>query len=143
MGSVYEWVKVAHILSVISWMVGFLYLPRLMVYHSASEPGGEASETFKVMERRLLKAIMTPAMIASWFFGLWLVWILDAWAEGWFISKFFLVVILTFFHGMAALWVKSFARDERSKPQRFYRIVNEIPAVIMIFIVILVIVKPF
>lgn len=143
MGSMYEWVKVAHILSVISWMVGFLYLPRLMVYHSAAEPGGEASETFKVMERRLLKAIMTPAMIASWIFGLWLAVLIDAWAEGWFVSKFFLVLLLSALHGMAASWVKSFARDERKRPQRFYRIVNEVPALFMVFIVILVILKPF
>ena len=139
----YEWVKIAHIVSVISWMVGFLYLPRLMVYHFDSKPGSETSETFKVMERRLLKGIMTPAMIASWGFGLWLVYLLDAWANGWFVSKFFLVLILTAFHGFAAGWVKSFARDERRKSQRFYRIVNEVPAIFMILIVALVILKPF
>ncbi len=139
----YEWVKVAHIVSVISWMVGFLYLPRLMVYHYESAVGSETSETFKIMERRLLKAIMTPAMIATWIFGLWLVVLLDAWGEAWFISKFFLVLILTVFHGFAAGWVKEFARDERKRKQRFFRIVNEVPAVFMILIVILVVVKPF
>ena len=139
----YEWVKVAHIVSVISWMVGFLYLPRLMVYHSASAVGSETSETFKIMERRLLKAIMTPAMIATWIFGLWLVVILHAWSEGWFMAKFLLVFVLTFFHGLAAGWVREFANDNRKRSQKFFRVVNEIPAVFLVLIVILVIVKPF
>lgn len=139
----YEWVKVAHILAVISWMVGFLYLPRLMVYHHASTIGGEASETFKVMERRLLKAIMTPAMLASWIFGLWLMVLIDGWTQPWFVVKLFLVLILSVFHMIAAGWVRSFASDERKRTQRFYRIANEIPAVLMVFIVVLVIVKPF
>ena len=139
----YEWVKVAHIVSVISWMVGFLYLPRLMVYHQASAIGSETSETFKVMERRLLKAIMTPAMLAAWIFGLWLMVLIGAWEFGWFISKLFLVLVLTFFHMAAAGWVREFASDQRKRSQRFYRVVNEIPAVIMILVVTLVIVKPF
>jgi putative membrane protein len=140
---VYEWVKVAHIVSVISWMVGFLYLPRLMVYHFTSPVGGEASEIFKVMERRLLKAIMTPAMISSWIFGLWLMISIAGWTQAWFISKLFLVLILTVFHMISARWVREFADDKRERSERFYRIVNEIPAVLMIFIVILVIIKPF
>jgi protoporphyrinogen IX oxidase len=140
---VYEWVKVAHIVSVISWMVGFLYLPRLMVYHFTSPVGGEASEIFKVMERRLLKAIMTPAMISSWIFGLWLMISIAGWTQAWFISKLFLVLILTVFHMISARWVREFAEDKRERSERFYRIVNEIPAVLMIFIVILVIIKPF
>ena len=139
----YEWVKVAHILSVISWMVGFLYLPRLMVYHFSSPVGGEASETFKVMERRLLKGIMTPAMIASWIFGLWLMVLISGWTQAWFVSKLFLVLILSVFHMIAAGWVRSFAADERKHSEKFYRIVNEIPAVLMLLIVVLVIVKPF
>jgi putative membrane protein len=139
----YEWVKVAHIVSVISWMVGFLYLPRLMVYHQKSSVGSDTSETFKVMERRLLKAIMTPAMIASWVFGLWLIVLLEAWGDAWFVSKLFLVFILTGFHGMAAKWVKEFSGDQRIRSQKFFRVVNEVPAVIMIFIVVLVVVKPF
>lgn len=139
----YEWVKVAHILSVISWMVGLLYLPRLMVYHCDSEVGSKQSETFKIMERRLLKAIMTPAMIASWIFGLWLVVLIQAWGDAWFIIKFFLVLILSAFHGFAAKWVKEFARDERKRKQRFFRFANEVPTVLMIFVVIMVIVKPF
>jgi len=139
----YEWVKVLHLISVISWMVGFLYLPRLMVYHNETKPGSEASETFKVMERRLLKAIMTPAMIASWIFGLWLMVILEAWQQGWFVSKLFLVLILSAFHGFSAKWVREFAADERKRKTRFYRFANEVPTVLMILIVILVIVKPF
>ncbi len=139
----YEWVKVAHIVSVISWMVGFLYLPRLMVYHHESSIGSDTSETFKIMGRRLLKAIMTPAMIATWVFGLWLMMLIQAWGEAWFISKLFLVLILTAFHGMAVKWVREFADDKRDRSQKFFRIVNEIPAVIMIAIVILVVVKPF
>jgi putative membrane protein len=139
----YEWVKVAHIVSVISWMVGFLYLPRLMVYHCEAIVGSESSETFKVMERRLMKAIMTPAMIASWIFGLWLMVITGAWAEGWFITKLFMVCLLVFFHVLSVGWVREFARDERKRTQKFFRVVNEIPAVIMVIVVILVVVKPF
>ncbi|MCB1422948.1 MAG: protoporphyrinogen oxidase HemJ [Nitratireductor sp.] len=139
----YEWIKVLHVVSVISWMVGFLYLPRLMVYHNETEPGSETSETFKVMERRLLKAIMTPAMIASWIFGLWLMVILEAWQEGWFVSKLFLVLLLSAFHGFATKWVREFAADERKRKTRFYRFANEVPTLLMILVVILVIVKPF
>ena len=139
----YEWIKVLHVVSVISWMVGFLYLPRLMVYHNETEPGSETSETFTVMERRLLKAIMTPAMIASWIFGLWLMVILEAWQEGWFVSKLFLVLLLSAFHGFATKWVREFAADERKRKTRFYRFANEVPTLLMILVVILVIVKPF
>ncbi len=143
MGDLYSWVKVAHIVSLISWMVGFLYLPRLLVYHFASEVGGDGSDTFKIMERRLLKAIMTPAMIATWGFGIWLASLSHAWSEGWFVSKLFLVLILTFMHFVIAKWVKEFADDQRKRSQKFYKIINEIPAVLMILIVILVIIKPF
>ncbi len=138
-----EWIKVGHIISVISWMVAMLYLPRLMVYHAVAEPGSETSETFKIMERRLLKAIMTPAMIASWVFGLWLAYELAVWDTGWFISKFFLVIVLTAMHGFNAKWVKEFARDERKRKQKFYRFANEVPTLLMIAIVILVEVQPF
>ena len=139
----YEWLKVFHIISVISWMVGLLYLPRLMVYHTEKKPGSESSETFKVMERRLLKGIMTPAMIASWFFGLAMAWTGNLWLEGWFVVKLFLVLLLSAQHGFCAVWVKEFAADERKRKQRFFRIVNEIPTVLMILIVMLVIIKPF
>ncbi len=138
-----EWVKVAHIVSVISWMVGLLYLPRLMVYHNDSAVGSDSSQTFKVMERRLLKAIMTPAMIASWIFGIWLMVLLESWSFGWFHAKLFLVIILSAFHGFSVTWVKSFARDERKKPTKFYRFANEFPTLIMICVVILVVVQPF
>lgn len=139
----YEWVKVLHIISIISWMAGLLYLPRLFIYHFDAEIGGIQSETFKIMERRLLKAIMTPAMLASWIFGLWLMVLINAHMEAWFVCKFFLVVILSAFHGFQAKWVKEFACDMRKHSTKFYRIANEIPTGLMILIVILVIVKPF
>ncbi len=120
-----------------------LYLPRLMVYHCDATVGSDLSEQLKVMERRLAKAIMTPAMIATWVFGLWLAYLINAWADPWFVSKFFLVFIMTAMHGIFASWVKKFARDENDKPQRFYRFANEIPTFLMILIVILVVVKPF
>ncbi|MEM9331724.1 MAG: protoporphyrinogen oxidase HemJ [Pseudomonadota bacterium] len=139
----YEWVKVLHILAVISWMAGLLYLPRLLIYHFDAEIGSVQSETFKIMERRLLKAIMTPAMLVSWAMGLWLVVLIDAHQEGWFVAKFFLVVLMSAFHGFQSKWVKEFAADKRLRSTRFYRIANEGPTLLMIFIVILVIVKPF
>ncbi|MEM7462322.1 MAG: protoporphyrinogen oxidase HemJ [Pseudomonadota bacterium] len=139
----YEWVKVLHIVSIISWMAGLLYLPRLFVYHSETEIGSAESETFKIMERRLLKAIMTPAMIASWVFGIWLMIILQSWRDGWFHTKLLLVILLSAFHMFCAVWVKEFARDERKRKSRFFRFVNEIPTVLMVLIVILVVVKPF
>ncbi|MDJ0614485.1 MAG: protoporphyrinogen oxidase HemJ [Rhizobiaceae bacterium] len=139
----YEWVKALHIISIISWMAGLLYLPRLMIYHFDAEIGSVQSETFKVMERRLLKAIMNPAMIASWIFGLWLVYLTAAYTEGWFVSKFFLVFLLTAFHMFEARWVKEFAADERRRSTRFYRFANEGPTLLMLGIVILVVVKPF
>ena len=139
----YEWVKVAHLASVISWMVGFLYLPRLMVYHVDAEIGSVQSETFKVMERRLLKGIMTPAMLASWVFGLWLMVLIEGWTQGWFVAKLFLVLILSVIHMITAKWVREFDADERNRTSRFFRLVNEIPAVLMVLVLILVIVKPF
>jgi len=138
-----EWLKVLHIISVISWMAALLYLPRLMVYHADKNPGSDASETFIIMERRLLKAIMTPAMIASWVFGLLLAWQNSLWTQGWFVTKFFLVVLLSAMHGFCAVWVKEFAADERKRQAKFFRWVNEIPTVLMILIVILVIIRPF
>jgi putative membrane protein len=139
----YEWVKVAHLASVISWIVGFLYLPRLMVYHVDAEIGSVQSETFKVMERRLLKGIMTPAMLASWVFGLWLMVLIEGWTQGWFVAKLFLVLILSVIHMITAKWVREFDADERNRTSRFFRLVNEIPAVLMVLVLILVIVKPF
>ena len=139
----YEWFKVAHIISFVAWMVGLLYLPRLMVYHSVAKRGSDLSENFKVMERRLLKAIMTPAMIATWIFGLAMAAMSGFWFEIWFMAKFALVIVLSGFHMVAIGWVRKFAVDENQKSQRFFRMVNEIPTLMMIFIVILVIIKPF
>ena len=140
----YLWIKALHIISVISWMAGMLYLPRLFVYHVTAERGSSQSETFKIMERRLLKAIMTPAMVASWIFGLLMVFLYDVgWGDAWFSVKLGLVLLLTACHGYLARCVRAFANDANDKPQRFYRILNEVPTLIMIAVVILVVVKPF
>ena len=139
----YEWILVLHIVSVISWMAGLLYLPRLFVYHVDAVAGSETSETFKIMERRLLRAIMTPAMIASWIFGLWLAALTGAFAEGWFHAKLLLLVLLTASHMAMARWRKDFERDENSKSAKFYRFANEAPTLLMIGIIIAVVVKPF
>lgn len=139
----YEWVKAFHIISVISWMACMLYLPRLLIYHFDAEVGSTQSETFKVMEKRLLKVIMTPAMIATWIFGLWLVYLTHAHAQGWFVTKFFLVILMSAFHGFESRWVREFANDERKRTVRFYRFANEGPTLLMIAIVILAVVKPF
>jgi len=144
----YEWIKAFHIIAVIAWMAGMLYLPRLFVYHCAAEPGSVQSETFKVMERRLLRAIINPAMIATWVFGLWLAWLgpdsRSGWfASGWLWAKIILVLALSAVHGLLARWMKDFAQDRNRHSQKFYRIINEVPAVLMILIVLLVVLKPF
>jgi protoporphyrinogen IX oxidase len=142
----YLWLKALHIIAVISWMAGMLYLPRLFVYHCAAAPGSAQSETFKVMERRLLKAIINPAMIATWLFGLSMIWLMgkDAFlAAYWLHAKLALVIALSGLHGFFVRWVKQFAADQNRHTAKFYRIVNEIPTVLMIAIVILVVVKPF
>ena len=139
----YEWIKALHVIAVISWMAGMLYLPRLFVYHCEAEVGSKQSETFKVMERRLLRAIIDPAMIVTWLAGLWLVWQGGWYASGWFHVKFVLVLIMSGVHGFLAARVRDFANDRNVRSQKFYRIINEIPTVLMIVIVILVIVKPF
>ena len=139
----YDWLKAFHVVAVIAWMAGLLYLPRLMVYHADAEPGSCQSETFKVMERRLLKAIMTPAMIASWAFGLILVYQGGWLASGWFHAKLLLVLLLSAYHGLMAGWTRAFAEDRNARPARFYRVMNEVPTLLMIGIVVLVIVKPF
>ena len=140
----YLWVKALHVISIIAWMAGLLYLPRLFVYHAAATPGSEASETFKVMERRLLRAIMNPAMIAAWIFGLWMISIAPTWLQhGWLHAKLLFVLGLTATHMMMARWRKDFEADRNTRPQRFFRIWNEVPTLLMIGIVIFVIVKPF
>ena len=137
------WVKALHIIAVIAWMAALLYLPRLLVYHADSAIGSEKSETFKVMERRLLRGIATPAMIATWAFGLLMAWLIGAWDEGWLHAKLAFVVALSAYHGFLALWVGEFAEDRNARPARFYRIANEVPTLFLIAIVILVVVKPF
>jgi putative membrane protein len=144
----YQWIKAFHIIAVIAWMAGMLYLPRLFVYHCAAEKGSIQSETFKVMERRLLRAIITPAMIATWVLGLWLAWhgpdSRYGWfASGWLGAKLMLVLVLSGLHGFLARWVKDFAADSNRHSQKFYRIINEVPTVLMIAIVILAVVKQF
>ena len=137
------WVKSAHVIAIIAWMAALLYLPRLMVYHAGSPVGSETSETFKVMERRLLKAIANPAMLAAWALGLVLAFQVGAWDQGWFRAKLACVVALSAVHGFQARWVKDFAADRNRRAARFYRIMNEVPTLLMIAIVILVIVQPF
>jgi putative membrane protein len=139
----YEWLKAFHLVAVISWMAGLLYLPRLFVYHCTAEPGSRQSETFKVMERRLLRFIMNPAMIATWLLGLWLAWQGGWFAAPWLHAKLALVLALSGFHGLLARSVKDFAADKNRRSPKFYRLINEIPTVLMILIVILAVVKPF
>lgn len=145
LAGLYPWTKALHVISVIAWMAGLLYLPRLFVYHCGAAPGSEASETFKVMERRLLRAIMNPAMIATWIFGIGLLLtpgVVD-WADGWIWVKIALILLLTFFHHLLALWFKAFRADANKHDARFYRVMNEVPTLAMIGIVIMVIVRPF
>lgn len=141
----YLWVKALHVISVIAWMAGLLYLPRLFVYHTQATVGSPESQTFKVMERKLLRLIMNPAMIASWVFGLWLIVLLgsSAMTAGWLHGKLALVLLLSVAHGFMARWRKDFERDTNRHTERFFRTVNEVPTLLMIGIVILVIVKPF
>ncbi|TYR31442.1 protoporphyrinogen oxidase HemJ [Mesorhizobium microcysteis] len=139
----YPWIKALHVIAVISWMAGMLYLPRLFVYHAEAQPGSEKSETFKVMERRLLRAIINPAMVVTWVLGLWLAWSGFDFAGGWLHAKILAVLLLSGVHGYLSASVRRFADDRNEKPARHWRIVNEIPTVLMIVIVILVVVKPF
>lgn len=138
------YIKAFHVIAIIAWMAGLLYLPRLFVYHAESPKGSAQSETFKVMERRLLKFITTPAMIASWVLGFYLTFrVIDWSADGWFHAKLVLVILLSAFHGLLAKWTKDFEHDRNTRSPRFYRIANEVPTLLMIGIVILVIVRPF
>ena len=139
----YFWAKAIHVIAVISWMAGMLYLPRLFVYHAAAERGSVQSETFKVMEWRLLRGIINPAMTFSWVFGLWLAWKGFGFQGGWLHAKFAAVLVLSGMHGYLSAAVRAFAEDRNTRSARHWRFVNEIPAVLMIIIVILVIVKPF
>ena len=139
----YPWIKAVHVIAVISWMAGMLYLPRLFVYHADAERGSVQSETFKVMERRLLRGIINPAMIVTWAAGLWLGWHGFAFQAGWLHAKIALVLVLSGVHGYLSASVRRFAEDRNEKPARHWRIINEIPTLLMIAIVVLVIVKPF
>ena len=139
----YLWLKALHVISVIAWMAGMLYLPRLYVYHCKAKAGSEMSETFKVMERRLLRAIINPAMIASWIFGLSLAWMGGWWYAGWFHGKLALLLGMQLIHAGYARWRRAFANDANAHDEKFFRIMNEVPTLLMIGIVILVIVKPF
>ncbi len=141
----FEWIRALHIISVMAWMAGMLYLPRLFVYHADVAKGSEMSETFKIMERRLLKIIINPAMIAAWVFGLLMLY--SNWGvyktAGWMHTKLLIVVLLSGVHGVLAKRVKVFARDENEKSARYFRILNEVPTIMMIIIVILAVVEPF
>ncbi len=140
----YLLLKALHIIAVMSWMAGMLYLPRLFVYHAASETGSGQSETFKIMERRLLRGIINPAMIATFLFGGLMIAANPAVMQGgWIHVKLFLVVLLTVCHGLFARWRKTFERDMNTRSPKFYKIWNEAPTVLMVVIVILAIMKPF
>ncbi|MFC5586711.1 protoporphyrinogen oxidase HemJ [Nitratireductor kimnyeongensis] len=139
----YLWAKAIHVIAVIAWMAGMLYLPRLFVYHADAEPGSEKSETFKVMEQRLLRLIINPAMMVTWVLGLWLAWNGFSFSGGWLHAKIALVVAMSGVHGYFSASVRRFAADQNTRPARHWRIMNEVPTVLMIVIVILVIVKPF
>ena len=143
LAGIYPWIKAAHIVAVISWMAGMLYLPRLFVYHAAAEPGSVQSETFKTMERRLLRMIVNPAMVATWALGLWLAWDGGYLSSGWFHAKLALVIAMSAVHGFFARAVREFAEDRNARSEKFYRILNEVPTVLMIAIVVLAVVKPF
>lgn len=140
----YLWLKAFHLIAVVAWMAGLFYLPRLMVYHRRTAIGGETSQTFKVMERRLLRAIMYPAMGLAWILGLALIWVTDAFASMslWLVVKLIAVVVMTGFHFWLASFVRAFDEDERPRDERFFRMINEIPTVLLIVIVIMAVVKP-
>jgi putative membrane protein len=137
------WIKAFHVIAVIAWMSGMLYLPRLFVYHTETIPGSESSERFKVMERKLLRGIVTPSMIAVWILGPLLAWLTGTYLDLWLQMKVVLVLGMTGIHGFYARCVRDFAADRNTRSARFYRIINEVPALLMVFIVILVIVQPF
>jgi len=141
----YLWIKALHIISVMAWMAGMLYLPRLFVYHVDAETGSVQSETFKIMERRLMRAIINPAMVAAFLFGTLLAvtpGIVD-WSTGWPWIKIILLVAMTGIHGFLSRWRRQFESDQNVHSSKFYRMMNEVPTVLMILIVIIIVVKPF
>lgn len=137
------WIKAAHVFFVISWMAGMMYFPRLLVYHTEARPGAADYQRFIEMERRFMRIIINPSMIGTWVFGLWLASVQGVWSEGWFHAKLFLVVVLSGFHGLLSRWRRDFEAGRNVRSHKFYRIVNEVPPVLLIFILIFVIVKPF
>lgn len=139
----YLWVKAVHVMAIIAWMAGMLYLPRLFIYHAEAKPGSETSETFKVMERRLLEIIINPSMVIAWVLGLWLGWKAGFFSAGWFHLKLVLALALSGVHGYLSASVRRFREDRNTVSTRTWRILNEVPALLMAGIVILVIVKPF
>jgi len=142
----YLWLKALHIIAVIAWMAGLLYLPRIFVYHAGAATGSALADLFKTMERRLLRGIMNPAMVAVYLFGILLLLtpeMIEHWRSPWFHAKALLIILLTVYHHLLARWRKAFAADANPRPARFYRWVNEVPTVIMVGIVVLVVVKPF
>ena len=143
LGAAYLWVKALHVVGMIAWMAAMLYLPRLFIYHCDAPAGSEQSETFKVMERRLTRAILNPAMAATWILGLLLMLHLEAWTEAWLHVKFTALLVMQGLHVACSRWRKDFARDANRHGPRFYRIMNEIPTVLLILIVVMAVVKPF
>ena len=139
----YLWAKAIHVIAVISWMAGMLYLPRLFIYHCEAEKGSAQSETFKVMERRLLRVIINPAMTVAWVFGLWLAWHAGVYLDYWFLVKLAGALALSGAHGYFSSAGRAFAQDRNEKTPRHWRLVNEVPTVLMILIVVMVIVRPF
>jgi putative membrane protein len=139
----YPWIKALHIIAVIAWMAGLLYLPRLFVYHADATAGSVQTKTFKVMERRLYRFIMTPAMIVTWLAGIFLVFLGQWFTAGWFVTKAVLVIAMTLLHGLNGHWLTQFAHDRNRHTAKFYRIANEIPTVLLIAIVLLTVLKPF
>jgi protoporphyrinogen IX oxidase len=142
----YLWLKALHIIAVVCWMVGLLYLPRLFVYHCKVAPGSEADQLFQTMERKLMRGIMLPSMLATWGLGLWLAIKTGAFAPdngGWLHAKLFLVLLLSGYHGICSRYRKAFSRGEKPKSETYFRFFNEIPAVMLVVIVILVVLKPF
>ncbi len=142
---VYPWTKALHVISMVAWMAGMFYLPRLFVYHCELAPGSAESERFKVMEWRLLKQIINPAMIATWVFGTMLVLtpgVID-WSSGWWHVKLTAVILMAGFHGAMSKWRRMFMEDKNTKSHKFYRVANEVPTVLLMIIVIMVIVRPF
>jgi putative membrane protein len=143
LASIYPWLKALHVIAVIAWMAGIFYLPRLFVYHADAAPGSDKAETFKVMERRLLRAIMNPAMVATWILGILVAFAGSWWSSPWLHAKLVFVLVLSGFHGWLARCRGDFERDANRYSSRTYRIANEVPTLLLIVIVILAVVKPF